>query len=41
MGDIVGERKIDPETYLFIWLGLVGNQVNLSVPSELLAGYDM
>jgi ubiquitin-like-conjugating enzyme ATG10 len=40
MRDIVGDRDIDPEDYLLIWLGLVGNCVNLSVPSRLLAGSD-
>lgn len=41
MKDIVGDRDIDPEAYLLIWLGLVGNCVNLSVPSRLFAQSDM
>lgn len=41
MKDIVGDRDIDPEAYLLLWLGLVGNCVNLSVPSRLLAEKDM
>ncbi|KAL2215662.1 hypothetical protein M432DRAFT_138980 [Thermoascus aurantiacus ATCC 26904] len=32
MKDIGGGRDITPETYLLMWLGLVGNCVNLHVP---------
>lgn len=37
MRDIVGDRNVGPEEYLLIWLGLVGNCVNLSIPSQLIA----
>ncbi|KAL1972414.1 hypothetical protein VTN31DRAFT_6828 [Thermomyces dupontii] len=37
MRDIVGDRNVGPEEYLLIWLGLVGNCVNLSIPSQLVA----
>ncbi|KAN0086711.1 hypothetical protein V8E54_000399 [Elaphomyces granulatus] len=41
MRGIVGQETIGTETYLFIWLGLVGNCVNLHLPSRLLADSDM
>ncbi|GFG02732.1 autophagy-related protein Atg10 [Aspergillus lentulus] len=34
---IVGWRKITAETYLLIWLGLVGNCVGLRLPCEIFA----
>ncbi|KAL2007112.1 hypothetical protein VTN00DRAFT_8550 [Thermoascus crustaceus] len=37
MKDVGGGRDITPETYLLLWLGLIGNCVNLHVPRELLA----
>ncbi|KAL1993024.1 hypothetical protein VTN49DRAFT_3781 [Thermomyces lanuginosus] len=37
MRDIVGDRNVGPEEYLLIWLGLVGNCVKLSIPSQLIA----
>ncbi|KAL2003451.1 hypothetical protein VTN02DRAFT_3762 [Thermoascus thermophilus] len=35
--DVGAGRDITPETYLLLWLGLIGNCVNLHVPRELLA----
>ncbi|OJJ36761.1 hypothetical protein ASPWEDRAFT_106862, partial [Aspergillus wentii DTO 134E9] len=41
MRDIAGQRGITPDTYLLIWLGLVGNCVNLHMPCELFATNSM
>jgi ubiquitin-like-conjugating enzyme ATG10 len=38
MRHIVGKKAIDPETYLLIWLGVVGQCVGLSMPRELFIG---
>jgi len=35
--DIAGSNEPTIETYLILWLGLVGNCVSLHIPSELLA----
>ncbi|BCS24723.1 ATG3/ATG10 family protein [Aspergillus puulaauensis] len=37
MRDIASGHDINPETYLIIWLGLVGNSVRLQLPSGLFA----
>lgn len=37
MRDIASGHDINPETYLIIWLGLVGNTVRLQLPSGLFA----
>ncbi|KAL4783483.1 hypothetical protein BJX76DRAFT_255693 [Aspergillus varians] len=37
MRDIASGQGVSPETYLIIWLGLVGNCVRLQLPSELFA----
>lgn len=36
MRDVAGGQVVTIDTYLFLWLGLVGNPVGLSVPKELL-----
>ncbi|QKX62627.1 uncharacterized protein TRUGW13939_09788 [Talaromyces rugulosus] len=35
MRDIAGDRGVEPETYLLIWLGLVGNCIGLNLPSHM------
>lgn len=35
MRNIASDQNMTPETYLLIWLGLVGNCVGLSLPPEL------
>lgn len=35
MRDIASEHDVSPETYLIIWLGLIGSCVRLQLPSEL------
>ncbi|KAJ6136002.1 hypothetical protein N7512_001162, partial [Penicillium capsulatum] len=37
MAQIAGAHCVSPDTYLLIWLGLVGHGVNLHVPRELVA----
>lgn len=37
MRDIASGHDINPETYLIIWFGLVGNSVRLHLPSGLFA----
>lgn len=37
MRHIAGGQDVTPETYLVIWLGLVGHCVGLHMPSELFA----
>ncbi|KAJ5408292.1 hypothetical protein N7509_002175 [Penicillium cosmopolitanum] len=40
MGRIADARTVTPETYLLIWLGLVGQCVSLHVPRELILSQD-
>ncbi|KAK5796785.1 hypothetical protein VI817_006069 [Penicillium citrinum] len=40
MGKIADARTVTPETYLLIWLGLVGQCVSLNVPHELVLPQD-
>ncbi|KAE8376841.1 autophagy-related protein Atg10 [Aspergillus bertholletiae] len=35
MKQIVGQQWVTPETYLIIWLGMVGNRLSLHLPYEL------
>ncbi|KAH8693527.1 hypothetical protein BGW36DRAFT_300935 [Talaromyces proteolyticus] len=35
MRDIAGGRGVEPENYLLIWLGLVGNCINLNLSCQL------
>lgn len=35
MRDIAGDRVVEPETYLLVWLGLVGNCIGLNLPSQM------
>lgn len=35
MRDIAGDKNVEPETYLLIWLGLVGSCIDLSLPRQL------
>ncbi|RAK98338.1 ATG3/ATG10 family protein [Aspergillus ibericus CBS 121593] len=35
MRHIAGQRRLTPEAYLIIWLGLVGNRLGLQLPKEL------
>lgn len=37
MRHIAGGQDVTPETYLVIWLGLVGHCVGLHMPSEFFA----
>lgn len=35
MRNIAGDRDVEPETYLLVWLGLVGNCIGLNLPSHM------
>ncbi|KAI5303032.1 hypothetical protein KEM56_000104, partial [Ascosphaera pollenicola] len=35
---VAAGQPVTTDTYMFLWLGLVGNAVGLSVPKELLLG---
>ncbi|RAL08684.1 ATG3/ATG10 family protein [Aspergillus homomorphus CBS 101889] len=37
MRQLAGHRHVTPETYLIIWLGLVGNRLGLQLPREIFA----
>lgn len=37
MKQIAGQQRVTPEAYLIIWLGMVGNRLNLPLPHELFA----
>ncbi|RAK82465.1 ATG3/ATG10 family protein [Aspergillus fijiensis CBS 313.89] len=37
MRQIAGHRRVTPETYLIIWLGLVGNRLGLQLPRDFFA----
>ncbi|PYI25331.1 autophagy-related protein Atg10 [Aspergillus indologenus CBS 114.80] len=41
MRQIAGHRRVTPETYLIIWLGLVGNRLGLQLPRDFFATDEM
>ncbi|PYH40535.1 ATG3/ATG10 family protein [Aspergillus saccharolyticus JOP 1030-1] len=41
MRQIAGHQRVTPETYLILWLGLVGNHLGLQLPMELFAADEM